>query len=498
MSPLGARGRRRKRRFGRTRHPAVAREELNDGDRGDLWSPALWGVDDDPPAPLAPASAAPALPARPQSPAPPAPPVHATARPEGEPLAAEPPLLTQPLRATGSTRVAKRRQRARRRRVGGAGVVAGLGLVVALIAAFAVNRAVSRDDEPPRPAARTQRTMLLQIRARDGLARSSTLIAHDPATGRASMLLVPPGVLALAPGLGTIPFEQALQLRGASASRGALSELLGVTVDHDWTLTETAFVALIDRLGGLRVDVDVDVIVAAARGQKVLLVSAGAGQQLTGAQALAFATYIAPGEDQTGALPRFQEVLEGVLDRVDSASEFASLIETITHVAPGTMPPSGLADFLAQVAADRRDGAIAYASLPVVPIDNGARQLRYRLDEVPALELVNRNLAASIPEGRFDGDKRVIIQNGVGTPGVTTTAQQKLSAAGFDIVKTGNANRFDYATSVILVRDATAASSQLGTQVAQVLGLKPAAIRVNPQRNTVTDVIVILGRDYRR
>ena len=52
------------------------------------------------------------------------------------------------------------------------------------------------------PPARTQRTLLLQVRATNNLARSSVLIAHDPAGGRSSMTFIPPGVLAQAPGLG--------------------------------------------------------------------------------------------------------------------------------------------------------------------------------------------------------------------------------------------------------------------------------------------------------
>jgi len=385
----------------------------------------------------------------------------------------------------------------RKRRLGGAGAVVAAGLVVVVIAGLLVNRAVTRDpvDTPP---ARTQRTLLVQIRGTNNLARSSVLIAHDPADGRSSMTFIPPGVLAQAPGLGTVPFEEALQLQGAPASRGALADLLGVTVDDDWTLTEAGFVGLIDRLGGVRADIDVDVVVPAGGGRNVVLVSPGPNQELDGARALAFATYLAPGEDQLGAFPRLQEVLEGVLDTVETPGEVIPVLQATARAAPSSLPPPRLADFLVRLAESQRADQVSVATLPVVPIDSGSPRLRYRLDEVPALELVRRVLAQSVPPGRFEGDKRVIIQNGVGSPALTRTAQQKLSAAGFDIVRTGNANRFDYATSVILVKDATAASNQLGAEVARALGLKASAVRVNPQRNTVTDVIVILGRDFKR
>ncbi|HVF19913.1 MAG TPA: LCP family protein [Mycobacteriales bacterium] len=417
--------------------------------------------------------------------------------PRGNAAPPTPASIRAPLSAPGSTRVEKRLAKARRRRRITLVATAALALVAVVIAVFAVNRAVTGDPKPT-VTIRTQRTLLLQVRGRDNLARSAVLLAHDPADRRSSMLFVPPSVLAQAPGLGTVPFEEALRLGGPAASRGAVSDLLGVTVDDDWTMTEVGFIALVDRLGRLRVDVDVEVIATAPDGRKVRLISPGGGQELDGTQALAYATYQAPGEDQLGVVPRLQEVLEALLEKVRTAPELAPILQAGTRAAPSSLAPTALAGFVTGVAESRRTERIAYATLPVIQIDTGAPRPRYRLDEVPALELVHRTLSASVPEGRFDGDKRVIIQNGVGAPGLTASAQQRLTATGFDIVKTGNANRFDYARSVILVKDTSAASTALGTQVAKVLALSPTLIRVNPQRNTVTDVIVILGRDYKR
>jgi len=412
-----------------------------------------------------------------------------------------PPVVTDPTRtaltSTGRTRLQKRKQRTRRRRrltLAGTALLAVLSLVVA---GLVVNRAVTGEEEPTAKP-RTQRTLLLQVKANDGLARSSVLVAHDPADGRASMLFVPPSVLAQIPGLGTLPFEEALKLGGPAASRGGVSDLLGVTIDADWTLSEVGLAALVDRLRGVQVDIDVDVVATNRDRQKVLLLSPGSGQLVDGAQALAFASYQAPGEDQLGAIPRLQEVLEGILDKITGVPQIQPVLQAGVRAGPSSLPPAALASMVAAVAESRRTDAISYATLPVIAIDNGAPRLRYRLDEIAALEVVRRTLSASVPAGRFDGDKRVIIQNGVGAPGLTASAQRRLSAAGFDIVKTGNANRFDYARSVVLVKDASAAATALGTSVARALGLSPTLIRVNSQRNTVTDVIVILGADYKR
>jgi hypothetical protein len=80
---------------------------------------------------------------------------------------------------------------------------------------------------------------------------------------------------------------------------------------------------------------------------------------------------------------------------------------------------------------------------------------------------------------------------------VTRSAQERLRPQGFDIVKIGNANRFDYDKSVVLVKDATAEAQELGEKVATALQLPATAVQIYSQENTVSDVIVILGGDYK-
>ena len=70
-------------------------------------------------------------------------------------------------------------------------------------------------------------------------------------------------------------------------------------------------------------------------------------------------------------------------------------------------------------------------------------------------------------------------------------------AKGFRVERIGNANRFTYVSSFVLVPDGTVASQTLGREVATTLRLPATAVRINTQQNDVADVIVIVGRDYR-
>ncbi len=87
---------------------------------------------------------------------------------------------------------------------------------------------------------------------------------------------------------------------------------------------------------------------------------------------------------------------------------------------------------------------------------------------------------------------RVIVYNGAGMPGIAGEAAQELIRAGFRVVDTKNADRFDYKTTLITVTDGDKA---LGDKVRDVLGV--GEVTVKPAEATVTDVIVIVGKDYK-
>lgn len=85
---------------------------------------------------------------------------------------------------------------------------------------------------------------------------------------------------------------------------------------------------------------------------------------------------------------------------------------------------------------------------------------------------------------------RVIVYNGVGTSGLASVAAQQLIRAGFQVVDSGNADRFDYTTTTILVYHAPTEAQA----VRAALGV--GAIRMQSAPQEITDMIVILGADY--
>lgn len=398
--------------------------------------------------------------------------------------------MTEQVGPSRTSRRAELRRRRRRRRV--RLVAALVGVLALLAAAFAVYLAQDDQAPPPsdQPAARTQSTLLLQVQGPNGAAAASALLAHDPEDKTGSALLVPPQVLVTVPGTGSLPFGRALATVPPQGSRDALSDLLGVTIDHGWVLTVPLLAQLVDAFGGIPVDVDVPVV----RGDAVV-VSAGP-QNLDGARATEFLLYLAPDEQEQARLARVQEVLDGLVNVLPRESgELVQHLELLGQRSVTTLELPKLADFLLGLAVADEAGQLQYDTLPVIPIDPGGGVTAFRIDEARVNAVVDRLMAESVPPGVREGGNRVLVLNGVGTPGLGEAVRAKLVPAGFVFVDSRNADRFGYAETQVLVPEATPEAQALGERVAEALGVPATSVKTQ-DFGTVADVIVLVGADF--
>jgi anionic cell wall polymer biosynthesis LytR-Cps2A-Psr (LCP) family protein len=390
------------------------------------------------------------------------------------------------------SRVGRRTELRRRRRQRRLRLVAAV-LALALVATVAVVvLLVRRAPEVPtavEPQGRTQSTLLFQVQGGDGNAVASALLAHDPGAGSGAAVLVPPQVIVEVPGAGSLPFGQAVATASPERSRDALADLLGVTVDAGWVLDAATFSALVDELGGLRIGVDVPVVQDGA-----VLLRPGE-QQLNGEQVTAFLRYLAPGEQEQARLARVQDVLDALLTALpDSPEQVTALVSALGPGSRSSLPAPELAAFLVAAAETGEAGELQYETLPVIPIDAGGGVTAFRVDAPAARNLVDRLLAQSVPMGERETGNRVLVLNGVGTPGLGEAVRKRLVEEGFVFVGSRNAPRFGYPNTVVLVPEATPEAQLLGERVAAALGV-PADVR-SDELGSVADVVVIVGADF--
>jgi anionic cell wall polymer biosynthesis LytR-Cps2A-Psr (LCP) family protein len=337
----------------------------------------------------------------------------------------------------------------------------------------------------------------VQVAGTDGTAKASALVGVRTDEKRAAAVLIPSRLIVDLPGSGSVAFGEALGLPDKEAPAKALTDLLGVSVDGGWVLTQAGLAALVDKVGGVPAEVDVDVVTKAADGSDTVVVRAGS-QHLAGPAAAAYATYAAAEEPEQARLARFSDVLDGVLRGLpDQTREIEGMVASLKAGSSSTLSASLLAEILAAAHAVSADGDMLSDVLPVNAIATGAGEESYGVNAQQAAALMEARFAPSLVKDTAGGPVRVLVQNGVGTPGLVDKARTKLVKAGFRFVNGNNAPEFGQKQSAVLIPDSTPASVERGAGVAAALGLPASSVGVSGQGQTVAEVIVVLGKDFK-
>ncbi|MBK5306604.1 MAG: LCP family protein [Frankiaceae bacterium] len=397
------------------------------------------------------------------------------------------------LEVTGRRRQLAEERRARRRRRRLVSGAVALAVVLVASGTFLLKRG---DDSPGKPTAkqtRTQTTLLFQVQGESGDAIATALLAHDAAVDNQSgaAVLIPSQVIVTVPGTGTLQLGRALKTVPPDRSRSAVGDLLGVTVDGGWVVDVPTLSRLVDQLGGVLVDVDVPVLAA-----RTVVLNPGS-QRLDGERATTFVRYLAPGEQEQSRLARLQELLDGLLAALPrSTSQVSTLLSGLGARSIASEPAPKLASFLVGLAADGRSDALQYDTLPVVAIDPGDGVTSFRIDADATRSLVDRLLAQSVPAGARQTGNRVLVLNGVGTPGIGDKVRSQLVPAGFVFVASRNNASFGVQKTRVLVKEATSEAQALGERVAKALGVPLDSVQTS-EIGTIADVVVVVGADYK-
>jgi hypothetical protein len=382
-----------------------------------------------------------------------------------------------------SERAKRRKQRRRLTVVGVVAVVALLVLVTVVLIRNGGEGGGTRAGYT-----RTQHTLLLQIKGSDGTAVGSALLAHDPKAKTGVVVLVPPEVLPNGSCGNGQPFGKLLQTASPATSRNTLADLMGIVIDGSWVLDATTFGQLVDQLGGIQATVDAPVLSG-----RTILLQQGL-QQLSGANALLFATYLGPQEQEQTRLTRLQAVIAGLLAKLPATTE--TVVASLGGGSQLTTSPASAADLLQGLASDDAAGNLQNRSLPVTLRASGDEDIHFGLNAPETRSLVDEVLAGSILPGARLTDNRVFVSNGVGTPGLNEQVRDKLVKAGFVCVGSNNAQTFGNATTQVLVPESTEQSAALGERVAKAIGVPSSSVRTSNKIGTIADVFIIVGKDF--
>jgi hypothetical protein len=164
--------------------------------------------------------------------------------------------------------------------------------------------------------------------------------------------------------------------------------------------------------------------------------------------------------------------------------DVAQLISRATKTDLNQSEQTSLADFLKTV----KTKDVWIVPLPVKPIAVGDEKY-YEPQRAEVADLLLQWWGVRVDQQKATA--RVIVYNGVGTPGIAGKAAQQLIRKGFRVVDSGNADNFNYKKTQVLLYHGTEADAQ-----AVVTAIGVGEIKVQSAPQDLTDIIVIIGADY--
>jgi len=342
----------------------------------------------------------------------------------------------------------------------------------------------------PFPGQRRISVLLLGCDDVEEVSRSDTilLLLLNPQLKRAALLSIPRDTRVEIPGHGRDKINHAYAYGEVELTRETIERFLSINIDYYAQVGFGGFVAAIDELGG----VDIQVPRTMHKHTYYGSIDLEEGyQHLDGSQVLQFVRYRNDSDIQRGK--RQQQLLRALIDQKLNPANYHRLISAGSKLIKQLNTDIGwwtACDFL-RVIRQIPASEIMTATVPIADIS--IKGVYY--GQVQEYDL--RQLLAEI-DNHLSGINpiraTVEVCNGSGLPGAATAAAEVLTDSGFEIAHVGNADSFDYGVTVINHRRGARPAAQ---EIKQALGLPEA--QIVEQRDGDDDsveVAVVLGADF--
>ncbi|WP_432057725.1 LytR C-terminal domain-containing protein [Streptomyces sp. bgisy022] len=314
---------------------------------------------------------------------------------------------------------------------------------------------------------------------------ATALLVDNTTTKQGTTVLLPNSLALTADDGTTTTLAKSVEDDGSGGTRGALDAVLGTDIEGTWRLDTPYLQNLVDLVGNIDIDTDADVPDPSAKKKgQAPLVRKGDSQTLSGKMAVAYATHRASGEGQNAQLERFGQVMQGVLRKMTSDPDAATLtVQTLGQIIEPPLTDKDLGSFLARLSDLAKGGDHTTALLPVE--DDGT------LTAEASDEVVKKVLGGTAKSPDQDAAVSVSVRNATGVKDHTEKARVVLLNGGFTFLEGGTASA--EATSEVVYADA--ADKENASEVAKTLGL-PASAVTKGKISANARVAVVLGQDY--
>jgi hypothetical protein len=319
------------------------------------------------------------------------------------------------------------------------------------------------------------------------------LASFDAERESGSLIYIPAHTAAEIPGRGLHGVGDALATGGVPLLLSSTENLLGINIDRYAELSDKDARVLFGSIGPLSVDVPTEVRVPAGKNQARLLLTAG--PQRLAPLFLARLLYVVgiDGDDaELGArhLAFWDALFESFSDNPEALARAVRDAGGAMAESDGT-PAQHSAFFSALAALD--DDERALATLPVQQITPPGGEELYQTDGEEIAAFVAEIIGQ---ESLAQDEIEVQILNGNGVPGIGQEVAQRLIPHGFRVLLTGNAQRLNYKTTLIVAYDSSPEGRAAAQRAKDLLGV--GEVQVSVQRQGIVDLTIVVGRDFLR
>lgn len=323
--------------------------------------------------------------------------------------------------------------------------------------------------------------------------RSLAVLASDRRDEQGTLLLLPTTTLADVPGFGSFTLREAWELGGSSLVAVTVDNLLGLRIDGVLAVDAAGWEAWFTPLEGATLSITAPIVPADGAPQDRFEPGT---RHLDPAEVGRYALVRGQGESALTVLPRTRQVLAALLDEVHADPAVLDAVVEAARTFPGTATPERLRTVLGELAEAHARDDLTAVSLPVIPLGSGDEDL-YRVDGERLESLVDERFAASRDDRAASDRWAVQILNGNGRPGVGQEVAEELADGSYRIVLTGNADRFTYRTTRIIVYDEEDEMLRAAHDVQERLG-GIGTIERSGTPQSVVDLTIVVGHDFVR
>lgn len=351
---------------------------------------------------------------------------------------------------------------------------------------------------------------------------SMILVRVDPREKTVTMISIPRDTRVTIPGHGQQKINAAYTFGGPSLAVETVSDLAGVEINHYAEIDFDGFKAVVDALGGVEVDVPMEINDDMAGGH----VDAG-HQTLNGEQALIFArsrhTYDNYGAGDTLRAANQRVLLSAIMEKIMS-SDIGTLTNTVSTLAQYVTTDFSVASIVGLAQSmqgiDVSKNVYTAACPTVSSYENGVwwevlqetewEEMMERVDaglsptEESQVDEATGVQLSSAGDGGTESDTSsdsatpsldgvsISVKNGCGIAGCASDAASMLTPLGAEVA-TGNADDYNYTSTMVIYENPS--DRETAQAIVDALG-KGEAIQNDGRYSYSADYLVVIGGDW--